>query len=106
MIPLTASRPLHAQVRKHEKMNKIMKFVKRRYFYTLIKCFGSAGKVDKMEYYFKLMKNQGIKPNSITYCAFVSRYAKAKLVEKAPFFIREMETTELVLFRIFLSLTV
>lgn len=50
-----------------------------------------------MEYYFRLMKIQGIKPNPITYCSLVNGYSKAGILDKVPAIIRQTENTDVVL---------
>jgi pentatricopeptide repeat protein len=50
-----------------------------------------------MEYYFRLMKIQGVKPSPITYCSLVNGYSKAGLLDKVPGIIRQTENTDVVL---------
>jgi hypothetical protein len=51
-----------------------------------------------MDYYFRLMKIQGVKANPFTYCSLVSnRYNKAGLLDMDPATIRQTEETDIVL---------
>jgi pentatricopeptide repeat protein len=37
-------------------------------FSIIIQCFGRAGNIEKIEYYFRLIKIQGVELNPISYC--------------------------------------
>ncbi|KAE8666959.1 Tetratricopeptide repeat-like superfamily protein isoform 2 [Hibiscus syriacus] len=56
-----------------------------------------AGKIEKMEKYFKEMKQKGMKPNAITYCSLVSAYSKAGSIKKVDSILRQVENSDVVL---------
>jgi pentatricopeptide repeat protein len=66
-------------------------------FNIVIECFGRAGNIEKMEYYFRLMKTKGVKPNPVTYCSLVNGYRKTRLLDKVSGIIRQTENTDVIL---------
>nr|KYP31130.1 Pentatricopeptide repeat-containing protein At3g53170 family [Cajanus cajan] len=64
---------------------------------NVIKVFGKAGEIEKMDPHFLKMKHLGVEPNSITYCSLVSAYSKVGRIDKVDPIMRHVEHSDVVL---------
>jgi pentatricopeptide repeat protein len=51
-------------------------------FSIIIQCFGRAGNIEKIEYYFRLIKIQGVELNPISYCSLFNGYNILQLFDR------------------------
>nr|GFD48249.1 pentatricopeptide repeat-containing protein At5g48730, chloroplastic [Tanacetum cinerariifolium] len=82
-------------------MSAVMEYMQKYYFkWTLvtynivIDAFGRAGDVNQMEFLFRLMQSESIKPNCVTLCSLVRGYAQAGKAEKIGGLMRYIESSD------------
>jgi pentatricopeptide repeat protein len=64
---------------------------------VVIDAFGTAGDLEHMEYIFRLMKSERIKPNCVTLCSLVRAYGRAGEVKKINTALRIVDNSDITL---------
>ncbi|RDX92260.1 Pentatricopeptide repeat-containing protein, chloroplastic, partial [Mucuna pruriens] len=72
-------------------------------FNIVIDAFGKAGDLKQMEYLFRLMRSERIKPSCVTLCSLVRAYAHAGKPEKIGGVLRFVENSDVLLDTVFFN---
>jgi pentatricopeptide repeat protein len=91
-------------------MGAVMEYM-QKYYYSwtivtynvVIDAFGRAGDLEQMEYIFRLMKSDRIKPNCVTLCSLIRAYGRADQVKKIETVLRIVENSDTALDIVFFN---
>ncbi|KAL9252175.1 Pentatricopeptide repeat-containing protein [Drosera capensis] len=70
---------------------------------VVIDAFGKAGDLKQMEYLFRLMQSERMKPNCVTFCSLMMAYGRANKAEKIEAVLRFIKNSDVMLDRVFFN---